>query len=45
MGGLFCWWALWDRDKALGIGRYGEDEGEGYAWQVKSFVRTVGFGG
>ena len=30
---------------ALGIGRYGEEEGEGYAWQVKSFVRTVGFGG
>ncbi len=30
---------------ALGIGKYGEDDGEQYAWHVKSFVRTVGFGG
>ena len=30
---------------ALGIGRYGEEGGEGYAWQVKSFVRSVGFVG
>ncbi len=28
---------------AIGIGRYGEDDGNQYAWQVKSFVRSIQF--